>query len=74
MLKKSISWGDLICVRKCETTGEKNVIIALYNKEKCVLDVSTEMENAWYIIKMAEHKNIEVREEKDLTVKQMRHL
>ena len=74
MLKKSISWGDVICVRKCETTSEKNVIIALYNKEKCVLDVSTEMENAWYIIKMAEHKNIEVREEKDLTVKQMRHL
>ncbi len=74
MLKKSISWEDIICVRKCETTNEKSVIIALYNKEKCVLDVSTEMENAWYIIKMAEHKNIEVREEKDLTVKQMRHL
>ncbi len=74
MFKKSISWEDIICVRKCETTNEKSVIIALYNKEKCVLDVSTEMENAWYIIKMAEHKNIEVRKEKDLTIRQMRYL
>lgn len=74
-MKKILFWKDIICVRKCETTNEKSVIIALYNKEKkCVLDVSTEMENAWYIIKMAEYKNIEVREEKDLTVKQMRHL
>lgn len=74
MFKRSVSWEDIICVRKCETTNEKNVIIALYNKEKCVLVVSTEMENAWHIVKMAEHKNIEVREEKDLTVKQMHHL
>ena len=75
MFKKRISWDDIICVRKCETTDEKSVWIVLYSTEKKrVLDISTEMENAWYIIKMAENKNIEVREEKDLTIKQMRHL
>ena len=75
MLKKRISWDNIVCVRKCETTDEKSVWIVLYNTEKKrVLDISTEMENAWYIIKMAEYKNIEVREEKDLTIKQMRHL
>jgi hypothetical protein len=75
MLKKSISWGDVICVRKCETTNEKSVWIVLYGKDKkSLLDISTEMENAWYIVKMAEYKNIEIREEKDLTIKQMHHL
>ena len=75
MFKKSISWEDIICVRKCETTEEKSVWIVLYGKDKKrVLDISTEMENAWYIVKMAEFKNIEIREEKDLTIKQMRHI
>ena len=73
--KRSISWEDIICVRKCETTNEKNVWIVLYGKDKKrVLDIPTEMENAWYIIKMAENKSIEIREEKDLTTKQMRYL
>ena len=75
MLKKSVCWDDIICVRKCETTNEKNVWIVLYGKnKKLVLDISTEMENAWYIVKMAEYKNIEIREGKDMTIKQMRHL
>lgn len=75
MFKRSISWEDIICVRKCETTNEKSVWIVLYDKDKKrVLDISTEMENAWYVIKMAENKSIEIREEKDLTTKQMRHL
>ena len=65
MLKKSISWGDVICVRKCETTDEKSVWIVLYNTEKKrILDISTEMENAWYIVKMAEYKNIEIKKER----------
>ena len=75
MFKRSISWDDIICLRKCETTNEKSVWIVLYGKDKKrVLDISTEMENAWYIIKMAKYKNIEIRKEKDLTTKQMRHL
>ena len=75
MFKRSISWNDVICVRKCETTNEKSVLIVLYGKDKKrVLDISTEMENAWYIIKMAEYKNIEIREEKDLTIKQIKEL
>lgn len=73
--KKNICWKDIICVRICETTDEKSVIIALYNDEKkCVLDVSTTMENAWLLVKMAQHKNIEIREDKDLTIKQMKKL
>ena len=75
MFKKNIFWEDIICVRKCETTNEKSVCIVLYGKsKKCILDISTDMENAWYIVKMAEYKNIEIREEKDLTIKQIRKL
>ena len=74
-VKRNFYWEDIICVRKCENTSDKSVWIALYGRDKKrVLDVSTEMENAWYIVKMAQYKNIEVREEKDLTLKQMRYL
>lgn len=72
IFQKTIRWKDIICVRKCGITDDKNVIIALYgNDKKCILDVSSEMQNAWYIVKMAEHKNIEIREEKDLSMKQI---
>lgn len=75
IFEKTVYWKDIICVRKCETTNDKNVIIALYNSDgKCVFDVSSEMHNAWYIVKMAEHKNIEIREEKDLSLKQIKRL
>lgn len=73
--EKKVLWNDITCVRTIEKTDDSNVTIALYNQEKkCVLDLSTDMENAWYIVEMAKHKNIEIREEKDLTVKQIRSL
>ena len=75
IFKKTINWKDIICVRKCETEDDKNVIIALYNTDKkCVLDVSSEMQNAWFLIKMAEQKNIEIRNEKNLSLKQISKL
>ena len=74
-IKKTVRWEDIICVRKCETSNEKSVWIVLYSKDKKrIVDIPTEMKNAWYIIKMAEHKYIEIRNEKDLTAKQMRYL
>ena len=44
------------------------------NDKKCVLDFSSEMENVWHIVKMAEFKNIEIRNEKNLSIKQIRRL
>ena len=62
-------------MRVVEQTNEKSVIIALYNQTgKCVIDFNTDMENAWYIVKMAEQKEIEIKNEKDLTIKQLAHL
>ena len=75
MFQKKIKWQDILCVRVVEQTNEKSVIIALYNQTgKCVIDFNTDMENAWYVVKMAEQKEIEVRNEKDLTLKQLAHL
>ena len=75
MFQKKIKWQDILCVRVVEQTNEKSVIIALYNQTgKCVIDFNTDMENAWYVVKMAEQKGIEVRNEKDLTLKQLAHL
>ena len=75
MFQKKIKWQDILCVRAVEQTNEKSVIIALYNQTgKCVIDFNTDMENAWYVVKMAEQKGIEVRNEKDLTLKQLAHL
>jgi hypothetical protein len=32
------------------------------------------MDNVWYVVKMAEAKNITVKHEKDLSLKQISHL
>lgn len=75
LFKKKINWQDIVCARVVEQTNEKSVIVALYNQSgKCVIDFNTEMENTWYIVKMAEQKDIEIRNEKDLTLKQLAHL
>ena len=75
LFQKKIKWQDILCVRVVEQTNEKGVIIALYNQTgKCVIDFNTDMENVWYIVKMAEQKEIEIRNEKDLTLKQLAHL
>ena len=51
------------------------MIIAIYNEEgKCVIDVNTDMDNAWYVVKMAEVKGITIKGEKDLSLKQISHL
>ena len=75
MFGKECKWSDVICVRTVEQKKEKAVIIALYNRTgKCVMDFTTDMQNAWYLVKMAEHKGIEIREEADLTLRQLRRL
>ena len=45
-----------------------------HEEGKCVIDLSTDMENVWYIVKMAEVKNITVKHEKNLSLKQISHL
>ncbi len=73
--KKRILWEDIICIRKVENTGEKHVIIALYGKDgKCTVDLTSDMQNAWYVVKMAEHLGIEIKEERDLTLKELAKL
>ena len=62
-------------MRVVEETNEKNVIIALYDQtSKCVIDFNTDIENVWYIVKMAERKSINIKHEKDLSIKQLLHL
>lgn len=59
LFKKEIKWQDVFCVRVVEQKDEKDVIIALYDQRgRCVIDFSTDMENAWYVVKMAEQKGI----------------
>ena len=75
LLKTNIPWSNVRCVRVVEKTDEKSVIIALYNESgKCIIDLNTDMENAWYVLKMAEEKNITLKQEKDLSLKQISHL
>lgn len=75
MFCKHIEWNNVSCIRVIEKTDEKSVIIAIYNDDgKCVIDLNTDMENVWYVVKMAEAKNITVKHEKDLSLKQISHL
>ena len=64
--KKKVQWSDVSCVRVLEKSGEKTVIIALYNTNgKFMMDFIAEMENAWYVVKMAEQKEIEIKKVRD---------
>ena len=75
--KKEVLWSDVICVRVIEQTEQDSpsVTIAVYDRtRKCVIDVSAEMDNAWHIVKMAEKKEIEIRRESNLSLKQMNRL
>lgn len=75
LFSKYIEWDKVSCIRVVEKTDEKSVIIAIYNDDgKCVIDLNTDMENVWYIVKMAKIKNITVKHEKDLSLKQISHL
>ena len=75
LLKKQIQWSNVQCVRVVEKTDEKSVIIAIYNENgKCIIDLNTDMENAWNVVKMAEEKSITIKQEKDLSLKQISHL
>ena len=75
LFSKHIEWDNVSCIRVVEKTDEKSVIIAIYNDDgKCVIDLNTDMENVWYIVKIAEVKNITVKHEKDLSLKQISHL
>ena len=72
---KHINWCKVSCIKVIEQTGEKSVIIAIYNDEgKCVIDLNTDMNNVWYIVKMAETKRIIIKQEKDLSLKQISRL
>ena len=75
LFKKQLQWRNVQCVRVVEKTDEKSVIIAIYDESgKCIIDFNTDMENAWYVVKMAEEKRITIKQEKDLSLKQISHL
>ncbi|MBE7027360.1 MAG: hypothetical protein E7410_07385 [Ruminococcaceae bacterium] len=75
LFKKRLQWSNAQCVRVIEKTEEKGVIIAIYDENgKCIIDLNTDMDNAWYVVKMAEEKNITIRQEKNLSLKQISHL
>ena len=75
LFSKHIEWDNVSCIRVVEQTNEKSVIVAIYNKDgKCVIDLNTDMDNVWYVVKMAESKSITVKHEKDLSLKQISHL
>ncbi len=72
--RKRTLWQDVRCVRL--TTQEDGTgFFLLYGPSgKRVTDFSSRISNFWLLVKMAEHLNIEIRWETNLTIRQMRHL
>ncbi len=63
-LKKKIQWADIVCVKIVSDSGDKDAIITLCDRNgNCDIEFYGEMLNAWYIVKMAEHKGIEVQKD-----------
>ena len=66
LFKKKVQWSDVSCVRVLEKTKEKKVTVCLYNTNgKLIIDFHTGMENAWYVVKMAEQKGIQIQKVRD---------
>lgn len=66
LFAKQIQWSDVQCIKVIEHTGEKSVIIAIYNENgKSIMDFNTDMDNTWYVVKMAEAKKITVNHEQE---------
>ncbi len=73
--KKCFYWNEIICIRDIITNNQHSHTIAVYDKSgKYIFDCDTDMENAWCLLKTAEKKNIEIRRENNLTIKQLSHL
>ncbi len=73
--KKCFHWNEIICVRDIVTTNQHSHTIAVYDKNgKCVFDCDSDMENAWCLLKTAEIKGIEIRQENNLSLKQINRL
>ncbi len=74
-LHKTVRWKDVECVRVIKQERDRLVYIVLYGSDgKSLVDVSSSISNFWLLVKMAEHLDIEIRREKNLTLRQMRHL
>ena len=74
-LHKKVRWAEVRCVRVIRQSNIQLTYIVLYGADgKSLIDVSSSICNFWLLAKMAEHLNIKIRKEKDLPLKQMRHL
>ncbi len=73
--KKCYYWNEITCVRDIVINNQHSHTVAVYDKNgKCVFDCDSDMENSWCLLKTAEKKSIEIRYEKDLTLRQISHL
>ena len=69
IFKKKVLWHNVSCVRVLETTNEKDVTIALYDHNgRWMIDFTTDMDNAWHVVKVAEHKEIKIQKERDVPI------
>lgn len=69
IFKKKVLWHNVSCVRVLETTNEKTVTIALYDQNgRWMIEFTTDMENAWHAVKVAERKEIKIQKERDVPI------
>ncbi len=75
LFRKTIPWESVKCVRLIENDGEKHVTFALYAHDgRHLTDYVSDMRNFWLVVVMAERKGIEIRKEKNLSIKEIIHL
>ena len=68
---KVILWDSVCCVKLFERTDDSSVTLALYSKEKLLVDFISPMKNFWNIQKMAEHLGYQIIVETDPTLKKI---
>lgn len=60
--KKTTYWNNITTIVKEKSNRGKCIVISLLDRDgKCLIDFSTEMKNAWYLIKTAQNKKISIK-------------
>ncbi len=63
-LSRYVSWQEVLCVLIKQKNERIEVDIEVLDcNGRCIFDFSSNMQNAWYAVKMAEDKGLEVRHE-----------
>ncbi len=70
--KKSIPWSEVAYVKRVYHSDDGSEILVLYRADgRCLIDFTSDIDQVWYVLKMAEQKALEIREAWNLSIREI---